>query len=104
MSLYPDRKEFEQPVWSELTAATYQATADNQLVQAALTDQFIKGCLLKAGISNAGTVWIGGSGTTSSDGFPLKAGETLSLTINNLSILYILFAKNNDTIVVLTGK
>ena len=104
MSLYPDRKEFEQPVWQTLTAATYQSTSPNQRIQASATDQFVKGCLAKAGIANSGTVYLGGSGITAADGFPLRAGETLSLTINNLSILYMFFQTSGDSLVVLTGQ
>lgn len=61
-----------------------------------LTDnvtQFVKGVVLKAAEANTAPIYLGGYNVTadaaeSSGGFPLAAGETLFLAIEDLNRLY----------------
>ena len=61
------------------------------------------GVTLKADITNTGIIYIGNSdvtaGTTAAtDGFPLSAGETLTLEVNNPNLLYAIASANNQKI------
>lgn len=61
------------------------------------------GVTLKADITNTGIIYIGNSdvtaGTTAAtDGFPLSAGETLTLEVNNSNIPYAIASANNQII------
>ncbi len=66
-------------------------TSAAQVIAAAT--QAYKGIQLKAGASNAGTVYIGKSdvtagGTAATDGYPLAAGEELFVPTDNPSTVY----------------
>ena len=54
-----------------------------------LADNVAKSITIKANANNNGTVYIGDSTVTSSDGFPLRAGDTLSLDISNTNKIWI---------------
>lgn len=61
------------------------------------------GVTLKADITNTGIIYVGNSdvtaGTTAAtDGFPLSAGETLTLEVNNPNLLYAIASANNQKI------
>ncbi|HMS92362.1 MAG TPA: hypothetical protein PKC05_02600, partial [Candidatus Saccharibacteria bacterium] len=61
------------------------------------------GVTVKADITNTGIIYVGNSdvtaGTTAStDGFPLSAGETLTLEVNNPNLLYAIASANNQII------
>lgn len=49
----------------------------------------IKSVTIKALAANTGNVYVGDSGVSSTNGFVLEAGETVSLDINNLTSVYI---------------
>lgn len=53
----------------------------------------VNGVVVKAKSTNAGTVWVGGSGVTTTDdgtgnGFALAAGDAVSFSVSNLSAIY----------------
>ena len=61
------------------------------------------GVTVKADITNTGIIYVGNSdvtaGTTAAtDGFPLSAGETLTLEVNNPNLLYAIASANNQKI------
>lgn len=61
------------------------------------------GVTVKADITNTGIVYIGNSdvtaGTTAgTDGFPLSAGESLTLEVNNPNLLYAIGSANNQIV------
>ncbi len=61
------------------------------------------GVTLKADITNTGIIYVGNSdvtasGTAATDGFPLSAGETLTLEVNNPNLLYAIASTTNQKI------
>ncbi len=61
------------------------------------------GVTVKADITNTGIIYIGNSdvtasGTAATDGFPLSAGETLTLEVNNPNLLYAIASTTNQKI------
>ena len=81
--------------------ATQQVCA---ITAAALPTQTLtNGVVVKALKSNAGTVYIGASGVTTSTGYPLVAGEAISYAVTNLSAIYLICQNNSDSIAV-TGN
>lgn len=61
------------------------------------------GVTLKADITNTGIIYVGNSdvtagGTAATDGFPLSAGETLTLEVTNSNIPYAIASANNQKI------
>ena len=63
-----------------------------------LPAQVILGVTVRAMITNTGTIYVGGSGVTSTNGFPLVAGESINLDVANLNAIYINASVNNDSI------
>ena len=81
--------------------ATQQVCA---ITAAALATQTLtNGVVVKALRSNAGTVYIGASGVTTANGYPLVAGESISYAVTNLSAIYLICQNNSDSIAV-TGN
>lgn len=66
-----------------------------------LPDHPCRSACIKALAGNVGAIYIGHERIDSSDGFPLAAGDSLDLAIDNLRRLYIDAANNNDGIAVL---
>ena len=61
------------------------------------------GVTVKADITNTGIIYVGNSdvtagSTAATDGFPLSAGETLTLEVNNPNLLYAIASANNQKI------
>jgi hypothetical protein len=54
-----------------------------------LDDNITKGVSIKAAVSNTGIIYIGSSGVTAENGFPLAAGDTLNMDISNTSAVWI---------------
>lgn len=52
---------------------------------------------IKAGSGNSGTTYIGGSGVTTGNGYPLAAGDTLSLPVANVNVVYCI-GTSSDTV------
>lgn len=76
-------------------------TTAEQITSTSFTCKF--GVTLKADIANTGIIYVGNSdvtaGTTAAtDGFPLSAGETITLEVNNPNLLYAIASTNNQTI------
>ena len=76
-------------------------TSAEQITSTSFACKF--GVTLKADITNTGIIYIGNSdvtaGTTAAtDGFPLSAGETLTLEVNNANIPYAIASANNQKI------
>ena len=81
--------------------ATQQVCA---ITAAALPTQGLaNGVVVKALKSNAGTVYVGASGVSTSTGYPLVAGESISYAVTNLSAIYLICQNNSDSIAV-TGN
>ena len=55
-----------------------------------------KSVTVKALISNTGLIYVGATGVSSSDGFELSAGDSLSLDISNLNLIYINSSVNSE--------
>lgn len=58
------------------------------------------GIVLKALLTNTGTIFVGGSGTTSGSGYPLTAGESISYAINNTDLIYVIGTNTTDVVAV----
>jgi hypothetical protein len=56
------------------------------------------GVILKAHPSNAGAIWVGISGVSSSNGFPLDAGQIIPVQVLNLNELYFNASNSGDKI------
>lgn len=61
------------------------------------------GVTVKAGSANTGIVYVGKSdvtaGTTdATDGFPLDAGESITLPLNNANLIYVIGSANNQKV------
>ena len=54
-----------------------------------LASNACKSVTIKAMTTNVGTIYVGGSSVTSSTGFPLGPGDTLSLDISNTNVIWI---------------
>lgn len=62
------------------TAISTLGTAARDIIQVSI----------RAGISNAGTIYIGGAGVTTNDGYPLTAGESIDIGINRAEAIYVI--------------
>jgi hypothetical protein len=62
--------------------------------------QYFYGVVIKALTANTGTVYVGGAGVTSANGFPLTAGESISYAATNANLIYIV---GSDTTQVVSG-
>ena len=75
----------DQAVQSSISSG--QATVGTVAVQ--LTSIVLKqGVIIKAANSNSGTIYLGTSGVTTSAGFELGAGESVTLPITNTNLIY----------------
>lgn len=45
---------------------------------------------IRAMPANSGTIFVGGSGVTTSDGYPLVAGESIDIGIDNTDAVYLI--------------
>lgn len=58
----------------------------------------INSVVIKALSTNTGTIWVGGSAVTSANGFELSASDSVSISVNNLNLLWIVSTVNNEGI------
>lgn len=73
-----------------------QATVNNSA--AALGSQIlINGATVKNDPDSAVNIFVGGSGVTSSTGFKLKPGESVSVPAANVSNIYVITASGTST-------
>ena len=56
------------------------------------------GVVITAATANTGTVYVGPSGVTSSTGYPLAAGQSISYALANLSSIYIIGTNTTDAV------
>jgi hypothetical protein len=63
-----------------------------------LTSNACKAIVIKASVSNAGTVYVGGSSVSAANGFPLAAGDTISLDISNTNVIWIDASANAQSV------
>jgi hypothetical protein len=63
--------------------ATVSASA-----QQAPNGRLTKGITLAAPAANAAVVYVGGPGVTTTTGFPIAAGDTLELPVQNMNQIY----------------
>lgn len=45
---------------------------------------------IRANAANAGTIYVGGSGVTTADGWPLAAGESVDIGVNRAEAIYLI--------------
>jgi hypothetical protein len=57
-----------------------------------------KSIVVKALVGNTGTIYVGGSTVAASNGFPLAAGDTVSLDINNTNVVWIDASVNSQSV------
>ena len=72
-----------EPLDGELYAGQVEADGPNQWLSMASASTPIEGVVVKALADNSGTVYVQGRGG-SSVGYPLAAGETVSIAIDDL--------------------
>lgn len=63
-----------------------------------LPNQAAAGVTIRANTANTGTIYLGASAVTSSNGFPLAAGEAVSLDVANLNTVYVNATVNGEGI------
>lgn len=76
-------------------------TAAEQLTTSVISTS--KGVVVKADSSNAGVVYVGISTVTiatadATDGFPLRAGESVTIPVNSPSLIYVIASQNNQVV------
>lgn len=45
---------------------------------------------IRAAAANSGTIYVGGSGVTTSDGWPLAAGESVDIGVSRAEAIYLI--------------
>lgn len=74
-----------------------QITVGTSIVQG--TDSGVSGEFwIKAHPNNAGVVYVGGSGVTTSTGFPLSASEVVIIKLNNLNSIYFIASEASQKV------
>lgn len=81
---------------------TIRQTITTSAVQLA-SDTFTQGVVLTALSTNTGIIYIGGQGVTSTTGYPLSPGQSISYAVNNTNLLYVVGTVAGD-ILVITGN
>lgn len=72
-----------------LTGQTSIVTTGTAVQLSSDTSEIKNGVIVQALSGNTNSIYIGGSGVTTSNGFELQAGQAASLAINKLSSVYI---------------
>jgi len=83
-------------------ATTFRQTTTTSAAALA-SHAFSSGFTVKALSTNAAIVYVGGSGVTSSTGYPLSAGDSISYTLANSGSVYIVGGNTTDVVAV-TGN
>jgi len=85
-------------------SAIYSGQQTATTSAAALPSQaFVNGVILKSIVGNTGTIYIGPSTVTTSNGYPLTAGEAISYSIANSSTIYMIGTNATDKLAI-TGN
>ena len=78
------------------TAIHGQLTLPNTLANAlGAAVELINGVAIKARASNTGSVYVGVAGVTTTTGYELAPGDTLTLPIDNISSVFIIGAASD---------
>jgi hypothetical protein len=76
--------------YSQTSNTVYEGTVTvSESVAALPAAPLVQGVVLKANLSNLYPILIGNSSLTTGIGFPLNPGESISLPVNNLNLVYI---------------
>lgn len=65
-------------------------------VALATTQALSSGVTIKAKIGNTGSIYVGGSGVTNSNGYILAAGDTVFVEVNDLATVYLDSSVNGE--------
>lgn len=85
-------------------ASIYSGQQTCNVTAAALPSQaLVNGVVVKALKTNTATAFIGASGVSTSNGYPLVAGESISYAVSNLSSVF-LICQNATDVVAITGN
>ena len=84
------------------TISNAQATVATAGTQIRLSAQSAQSITIKAKIANTGIIYVGNAGVSSSNGFELSAGDTVSLDINDASDVWINSTVNGEGISYIT--
>lgn len=78
------------PFTGQQTVTTSAASLPNQAL--------VSGVVVKALSANLATVYVGPTGLTTANGYPLAAGEAISFAVANADAIYVLGANTTDTV------
>jgi hypothetical protein len=78
------------PFTGQQTVATTAAALPNQAL--------VNGVAVQALSTNTQTVYVGGSGVTSTTGYPLAAGQAISFAVANADSVYVLGQNATDVV------
>lgn len=74
-----------------------QTTSNTSAVQlSAVSTPSVNGILVQGLSGNALSVYIGGSGVTTSTGYELQAGQAVPFSVANITSLYVIGGNNSD--------
>ena len=80
-------------------ATIYSGQQTSTLAAVALPAQaLVNGIVITARLTNTGTSYIGPAGVTTSNGYPLAAGQSISYAVTNLNAVYIIGTNTTDVI------
>ncbi len=71
------------------TVASAKVTVTTAGVRVQFATTTCKSITVKAAAANAGIIYVDGSGVSAANGFPLSAGDTISLDISNTNIIWV---------------
>ena len=81
---------------------SFQQTLTTSAVALA-TNTYAVGIVITSLSTNTGTVYVGASGVTTSTGYPLVAGQSISYSVSNSNLVYIIGTNGTDKVAV-TGN
>lgn len=90
------------PNFNPTSAANFLQTTTNFQITAALTAQQLPNQVLMSGLTilapttNTGTIYVGTSTVSSTNGFPLVAGAMLALSITNPNQIWMIGTNTSD--------
>lgn len=103
LNFLADATDLQIPI-TELKNVVIQALNDGDLMQASSVAQFTRGCSIKMRRSNTGMVYVGSKNVNANNGYELAAGESVALSVNDLSLVWFKFEKAGDKAAVMYGK
>lgn len=86
----------EESATTVYNGKTTVTTAGVRVVLASSTS--VKSITIKAATTNTGLIYVGNSTVSSSNGFELASGDSISIDISNLNILYIDSSTNSQSV------